>query len=371
MKLRILVEAHVFDNGYEGVSSFIRGLYTELAGRSDIQLFIIARDPANLVKHFPSGSNIVFLRYRMRFTLLRLLFEIPALISKHKIDFAHFQYISPLIKNCKYIVTTHDILFKDFPSEFPWRYRMARSFLFRLSCRRADILTTVSEYSKQSIAKHFGITPQKIRVIPNGVECRFFDDFDHAKARKHIRNKFGPQRYILVVSRIEPRKNHTIVLESFCNLKLFEKGYQLVFIGKTGISYKLFRHQMGLIPAAAGNSVFMIQQVEDDDLVAFYLGAELVVYPSKAEGFGIPPLEAAALKVPVLCSDTTAMSAFDFFGNHQFNPLDREAFEQKLSIVLNEPMDTARKKEIADTVKNRFNWSRSADLMYQILKPGI
>src|SRR5688500_8753178 len=142
--LRIFVDAHVFDGGYQGTRTFIKELYAELCRKGDVELYLAARDVDNLRQHFPPARNIKLLRYRSRHALTRLLIEIPLLIRTHRIDYAHFQYIAPPVKNCRFIVTTHDVLFEEYPKEFPLLYRIIRKGLYAFSACRADLLTTVS-----------------------------------------------------------------------------------------------------------------------------------------------------------------------------------------------------------------------------------
>src|SRR5690606_26095535 len=105
------------------------------------------------------------------------------------IDYAHFQYIAPPYKNCRQIVTTHDVIFNDYPSEFSFSYRLIKNLLFGVSARRADIISTVSTFSKRSIQKYLNVK-QQIIVTPNGVNDSFYNDFDRKASKEHILRKF-------------------------------------------------------------------------------------------------------------------------------------------------------------------------------------
>jgi hypothetical protein len=120
-KIKLFVDAHVFDKEYQGAQTFIRELYTQLlANHPDLDIYFGAHDTANISKIFPGVPKTNILPYKKRrIGLLRYLFDIPAYIKKHRFDFAHFQYIAP--KNspgCKYVVTLHDVLFNDFRQDF-------------------------------------------------------------------------------------------------------------------------------------------------------------------------------------------------------------------------------------------------------------
>jgi len=113
--------------------------------------------------------------------------------------------------------------------------------------------------------------------------------------------------------------------------------------------------------------VFTGKDIDDGDLLQIYRAATLFVYPSKAEGFGIPPLEAAALQIPVLCSNTSAMKDFAFFGPCHFDPYDFSSFKQLLRSILENPPTTAFLAEIATIVRREYSWSHSAEKLVGLL----
>lgn len=367
--IKLFADAHVFDGKYQGSRTFLKEIYSQLAGKENLQLYLGAYDTDALKQHFPETKNIHFVSYSSRRAIKRWLFDIPSIIKKYGIHYAHFQYIAPPCKNCRSIVTTHDLLFKEFPKEFSFMYRLSRNFLFKQSARKAAILTTVSDYSKRSIQKYFNIPAPEIHLIPNGVSNLFFAAYDKEQAIQYIQQKFGVTKFILLVSRQESRKNHILLLQAFTELKLYEQGYQLVFIGwHENSNNAAYQRMMNSIPAHCSRAVLQLQQVDDADLLQFYRAAAVFVYPSKAEGFGIPPLEAAAVKTPVLCSNTSAMSDFTFFGAYHFDPANYTIFKTKLAVLLNTVPDTAILEQLAASIQQQYNWKRSADMLYQLIQ---
>src|SRR4051812_31485962 len=173
-RLKIFVDAHVFDGEFQGTRTVIREIYQVLAGKADLQLYIAASNIDALAETFNQNENIIFIRYKTRSSILRLLFEIPWIIRNYGIDYAHFQYICSPIKQCRFIVSTHDVIFDESPGEFTFLYRKLKRFLYRFSAHKADILTTVSAYSKQSIARFLRVADEKIELVPNAVSEHFF-----------------------------------------------------------------------------------------------------------------------------------------------------------------------------------------------------
>lgn len=365
--LRLFVDAHVFDDLPQGTLTFIREIYLVMARQPGIRLYLGAHDTDRVARSFPPGDTVVLVKYKSRSGLRRLLFEIPAIIRKNGIDYAHFQYITPVVKNCKWIVTIHDVIFKDLPDEFSWSYRFMKRFLYGVSALRADILTTVSDFSKGSIRRFLHTGDRPIHVIHNGVSDRYFEPYDRQRSRELIRNKYGFDRFVLYVSRIEPRKNHVFLLQAWLELKLYEQNIHLVFLGHETIPVPSFDRMLAGLPPEVREFIFIDSGVKDDDLLEMYRAASLFVYPSKAEGFGIPPLEAAALGVPVLCSNTSAMKDFSFFGANHIDPYDYPAFKQRLRQTLTAPPDPAALAEVTATVRREYSWEASAAKLLGLL----
>lgn len=332
-----------------------------------MRLYLGAHDMATLGAIFPPSDNVVLVPYKTRSRVKRLFFEIPAIIRKHKIDYAHFQYVSPLWKNCRQIVTVHDVLFKDFPGEFPLSYRIEKSVLFTISALRADILTTVSAYSGKAIKKFLHTGDRPIHVVPNGINERFFEPYDEEASRIYIREKYGLENFILYVSRIEPRKNHLLVLKAWQELELYRQGIRLAFLGHRAIPVPELETALAALPDEQMAMVLINSNVNDEDLLEMYRAARIFVYPSRAEGFGIPPLEAAALQKPVLCSNTSAMKDFSFFGANHIDPDDIEGFKARMSAILKNEPSRVFLREVAAIIRRDYSWDGAARKLYELL----
>lgn len=366
--IKLFVDAHVFDGEYQGSRSFIKELYTALAAYPGLQVFMAAYDITSLQKEFPTESNIRFLKYRSRNRLLRLLVDIPSLIRQHKVDYAHFQYIVPLFKHCRYIVTTHDVLFAEDPQYFSAWYRLQKKWLYRYAAKRAGILTTVSEYSKESINRHLGIALKNIHVIPHGVAAHFFEPYDKVHIKEQLCRKYGIGDYIFYVSRFEPRKNHALLLRAFMELELSKKNYHLVLAGHHSLKTPAFEKLYAALPAAAKEYVHIFNQPDNTTLLQFYRGAACFVYPSAAEGFGMPPLEAAAVGVPVICNNSTALADFSFFSGNHIDTGDTVLLKNRLDDILNRQQESNETGKIQAHVRQHYNWQQTADSFLKLIK---
>ncbi|MDH2207356.1 MULTISPECIES: glycosyltransferase family 4 protein [Empedobacter] len=366
--MKIFVDAYLLNKEYQGTRTYIVELYKELSRkRKDIKItFGVVEQTTEIMNEFLEFDNISLYEYKEKNRWKRMFGELPKLSFLY--DYMHFQYIIPFRKlneNCQYINTIHDILFVDYPNQFPFFYRISRTILFKWSAKKTDILLTVSNYSKKQIAKHFNIQLTKILVTPNGVNEEFLEDYDKKRIQEKILSKYGLKDYILYVSRVEPRKNQLQLLQLFSNNQSIYNNYTMVFVGKKSLESNSFEEYFMKLPDEVKNKVKYIEQVPQDDLVDFYRSASFFIYPSLYEGFGIPPIEAAAAKIPVLCNNMTAMEDFTFFEPYLIN-FEHQNIQQCFDdFILNNQSDI---KGIKKEIESNYAWSTSADDLLNVLK---
>lgn len=357
-KLKILVDAHKFDESLQGISTYIKGLYNALVKYDDIEITLCAQDIDNLKEHF-TDAKFRFIALNKGSKYKRLALEYPKIISDGNFDFAHFQYVVPPIKKCKYVDTLHDLLFLEFKSYFPWKYRFVNGNLFRFSAYMSDLVLTVSEYSKKSIHQELGIDENRILITPNAVSPRDFKRID-------VKKKYNLDKFILFVSRFEPRKNHLTLLHAYKELRLFDEGYELVFVGlrKEPIEIAAYNQVLSEITDEIRDKVKVLEGITEDELYSLYANSSCFVFPSLAEGFGIPPLEAAIAGAKVVCSNTTAMADFRFFKYH-FDPNRLEELKSILTKALSD--NQYPYTEIRDEILKIYNWDTIANDYYSML----
>lgn len=357
--MKILVDCHVFDGMFSGVRTYIQGIYTNLVKYKDIDFYFAATNIDNIEKIFGQADNVHYIKLQHSSSLARLLFAFPYIIKKYKIDYAHFQYIAPIIKSCKEIITLHDLLFVEYPEYFPLSFRIKKGFLFYRSSKRADILFTVSEFAKKEISTYYHVDKDDIYIshnavlpIPKGIEA------------PDIKKKYKMSRYILTVSRVEPRKNHLSIIRAYVELKLYNEGYKLVMIGSKDINYIDFTKYYENLPDSIKNNI-IIDKASFAELVELYKHASLFIFASYAEGFGIPPLEAIEYGCPLLCSNSTAMSEFNLPDAITFTPDNLEQLKSKIIQELDTPTDLSL---VRKQIKEKYNWEKIADNFYSVLK---
>jgi len=256
--VRVLVDAHVFDEGYfQGTTSYIKGIYKE---NTTVDITFAARDVSKITDIFGFGVKTERLYFKSR--IGRLLFDFPRLFLSGKYDLVHFQYIaSPfLFKNS--IVTIHDVLFKDYKHYFQgaqWRFK---DILYRISYTHCKHVLTVSDYSKERLRTHYGV--REVSVTEN----MFKRDTD-ISINPGIHTKF-----VLLVSRDEERKRLDLV-EHLVSLRA-----DLHFVVVTNSGRFVDCPQ-----------VTTYSKLEQSQLNWLYENCHFSIFPSMCEGFGMPVIE--------------------------------------------------------------------------------
>lgn len=355
-KTNIFVDCHVFDESFQGTTTYLKGIYLEMIKDKNYNFFFAATNIEIIRKIFGEDENLHYLTYISHNKFYRLLFDIPKLIKQNKIDYAHFQYIVPPLKHCKYIVTIHDVLFLDFPEYFPLSYRIKNKFLFKWSAKHSDIVLTVSAFSRNQIQKHFGI--EDIKITQNAVDPVYFEPYHKSEVKKRVKEKYNLEKYWLYTSRWEPRKNHLTLLEVFVENN-FYNDFSLVFIGDKSIENKKYDEYYETLSKGIKSKIITLNKVDFQQLLLILRGADLSVYPSYAEGFGIPPIEAIAAGIPSVCSNTTAMADFSFMKEHMFDPHNKNKILEIINKALSEEVNASK----IDKLKANYNWNVAAHVI--------
>ena len=363
---KVGVDFHVVDGIFQGSRSHVLEIFSRVFRICpDIEFYIFLEQIDALRELSPDfllpNVNLVCMPHAN--PIKRLCVQLPTFQKKLNLDLLHTQYISPMPSFCKTVITLHDILFESHPQYFSPLFNFRSKLLMRASAARAAHIFTVSEYSKNEISSKFKVNVQDITVIHNGVDRnRFYPGSEGAQA---VRDRtLEPGGYILTVGRLEPRKNHVNLIKAFAGLA--DASIPLVIIGQRHFGYQ---HIDDLIrETGLSDRIFVLDDVKDKDLPSFYRHARLFVYPTWAEGFGMPVLEAMASGIPVIASNTTALPEVVGDAGVLTDPEDVQGLRNAMDHLLSSPDVTRRYIENALVRAQCFDWDLSAQKVKQIYK---
>jgi glycosyltransferase involved in cell wall biosynthesis len=255
------------------------------------------------------------------------------------------------------VLTVHDLIFRHLPQHHKPLNRWYLNLTLPLYCRRADHIIAVSEQTRRDLITIYRLPPAKISVVYEAADPRFGPQPPEAVAA--IRGHYNlPERYLLFVGTIEPRKNLARLLAAFERLHAGRLTDALVIVGKRGWLYADFFAALERSPAK--RAVLFPGFVPDADLPAFYAGAQALVLPSLYEGFGLPVLEALACGTPVVCSNTSSLPEIAGDAAAFFDPSDGDAIGDALRRVLANASlrEELRAKGLVQAAL--FSWERTA-----------
>lgn len=306
------------------------------------------------------------------------LFKIGRSVSKEKLDL--FLYTSvytyfPIFSSAKKIVVIHDVIPEQFPELVftKRRHRIFWNLKVRLAIKQADLIITVSEFSKNGIMEHFGMPEKDIRVVSEAAD-KIFRPVHNTKLLSDKLAYFGlnlTKGYILYVGGIAPHKNLSVLVNAFCKLikDTNYKDIKLVLVGdyKEDVFFVDKSVEKLIKRRQIKDKVFFTGFVSDEDLVYLYNAASVFVLPSFCEGFGLPAVESMACGTPVIGSKTTSLPEVVGDAGLFFDPYDPDDLLDKLTYVLK---DGVRNKLSSRSVQRAatFSWQESAEQVLEVFE---
>lgn len=254
------------------------------------------------------------------------------------------------------VVTLHDVFSITRPGWVSRPFRAWYGVLLPALTRSARKIITVSEWSRGEIAEALGIDPDKIVVVPEGVDERF--SVPSEEARRAVRERLDlPDAFILTVGSLEPRKNLERVVRAWAALPPNER-LPLLIAG--GLGDRRIFGDYDTDRLLAEPDVRLLGYVSDEDLPALFGSATLMVYAALEEGFGLPPVEALATGAEVVTSDTSAMAENCRDFARLVDPLSEESIRNGIARALASPASVEDRLARSEAVRRRFDWDEAA-----------
>lgn len=281
----------------------------------------------------------------------------PARLIRDKIDLLHGPaYALPLICPTRSVVTIHDLSFFLYPRAFNRGNRLYLRLMTRLSAQRADAVIAVSEHTRQDVIRLLGVPADHVYAVPNGVGP-MFRPLPQPEVKAFRAAHQLPEQFILCISTIEPRKNLATLIRAYALLG--ETTHGLVIGGGRGWKYEsvfALAEELGL-----QDRVRFPGFLRYSELSRWYNAADVFVFPSLYEGFGLPPLEAMACGTPVVTSNASSLPEVVGTAGLLVNPTDTEGLADAIHRVINSAGLAASMATRGRARADRFSWRASAD----------
>jgi glycosyltransferase involved in cell wall biosynthesis len=361
---RVGINAHLLSGsaGYRraGIHQYIYQVVRHLAREEQRWRFLIyTRLAESLLQQ--SGIAAVTTRWPTEKRIVRILWEQlvwPWQARQARVDLLHsMAFVTPIWAPCPTVVTVYDLSFEHFPDRFPRAQQWYLRSQTRRSCRRARRIITISEASRQDVHRFYGIPLSQIDVILPGVDPIYKPLPETAVAQ--FRREKGLGRFILHVGTLQPRKNLPTLLEAFAHWTANggPPTVQLVLVGGKGWLFdEIFKQVQSL---RLEKRVLFTGYVADEELPFWYNAAELLVFPSVYEGFGMPIVEAMACGTPVIAANCSSIPEAVGDAGLLFPPQEAAALAQQMARLISDSalQETLRAKGLARA--KLFSWARA------------
>jgi glycosyltransferase involved in cell wall biosynthesis len=294
-----------------------------------------------------------------------------ATLAREKIDVLHTTsplYRVPASYRGKIVTTFYDFAPYRVPDLFPKLSTAKLKTLYRFAAKKSDRIIAVSESTKKDVHDILGYPSEKITMVYNGIDNRFFKNEEYSvDDLKKGYGIFG--KYILFLGTLEPRKNLSRVLEAFAKFKDSYQGtfdYQLVVAGKKGwLTEEYFQQAQD---RGIENDVVFTGYVGGDELKPLYSGAEFFVMPSHYEGFGQTIVEAMACGAPCLVSNVSSIPEIAGEAGYFVNPIDTDGIAKGMAELagnkeLREKLSAAGREQA-----KKFSWEKCAEETLEVYK---
>jgi glycosyltransferase involved in cell wall biosynthesis len=378
--MRIGIDARLALGHRRGMGRVLLNLLTNLLLFDTKNTYFLYVDKFDAQGILPKAPNIKTRVLPPRFYPLWEQISLPIACIKDKLDILHCPAnTAPLFipRRTKLVLTIHDIIFLKPFSEVPLSDSMYQNIgrIYRRICvmtriSRVHHIVTVSQFSGYDIQRNLGIPADRVTVIHNGIDDYFFQDH-RENCETFLKTLQVSGRFIFHLGGTSPNKNTIGAIKAF-NLLLQEEGYHDLYFVIGGVSskgnnqIKQFVREKGL-----EKKVKFINYVTDRELKCLYSNAELFLFPSLYEGFGLPPLEAMACGAPVVASNLTSLPEVVGEAGILVDPMNIDEIKTAMvNIMRNEQLKAKLIKAGKQRVQE-FRWKKAAKKLLQVYENSL
>jgi glycosyltransferase involved in cell wall biosynthesis len=330
--MKIAIDVHSLGTQSGGNETYCRQLLRGLAqSPGDHQYDLLYTNPVALSQEGIGDPPFHFIPIPKN-PIVRICAALPRLLAKIRPDVFHCQYVQPPFIKAKTVLSIHDLAYEHFPEFFHPAEAFRMKTLVRWSAKRASHIMTISEFSAADIAQRFDIARERITVAYLAASPDFHPR-DKGQSQEHLARTYGINfPFILYVGRIQARKNLPRLVEAYARLRKEGVDAKLVMVGKRDWQSGQLLEKIKELELQ--DCVIFPGFVPFDDLPIFYNAAEVFVFPSFFEGFGLPVVESMASGVPTITSFGSSLEEVAGDGALLVDPRDTASITDTLGKVL-------------------------------------
>jgi glycosyltransferase involved in cell wall biosynthesis len=358
--MRIAFDGTTLTPGRTGVGYYSEHLLHALADSiGDHELIVVSNRPVDTTRPLPPGTR-VGISGGTSPRLVWMQTGAPRLLRRVKADVVHFTNgMVPIASPVPTVVTIHDMSLTLYPECHPHRRVWLNRPMVDLAARRATGIITVSESAKRDIVRYYGIDPERVHVVYEAAAPQF-QRVEDSETLAALRQRYGlAARFVLYVGTIEPRKNLPTLLHAFARCRdRYRLEHQLVFAGPYGWLSRDLEELIARLKLR--DAIRLTGYIPFAELPALYSGAEMFVFPSIYEGFGLPVVEAMACGTPVVTGRADALVEIAGGAAEHVDPRDADALAAMLARLADDPQRRAELSALGVQRARSFSWSRAA-----------
>ena len=326
--------------GGGGLGRYVKELLDHLQEIDEENRYVVFLNREGWSAFTPKKPNFEKHLADVRWYTLAEQIKMPGIIARERLDLIHFPHWNvPLFCRTPFVVTIHDVILLDethsatqattLPLPLYWLKRLGYRKVLHHALFKSRTVIVPSEFTRSRVMTHFPHLPkEKIRMIHEG-------STDISRFGQADKNLTLNAPYFLYVGNAFPHKNLESLLHAFSFFHKSHPELKLVLVGREGVFYERLKKELEEIDVPREAVVFT-GFVSDDTLASLYKNATLYVFPSRHEGFGLPPLEAMAHGVPVAASKTSSLPEILGDAAHYFDPDDIEDMVRVMESALSD-----------------------------------
>lgn len=363
--MKIAIDVRDADGEKTGKGFFTYGLINQILAQDRNNQYLLYSDKEK--SPFPEYANVQF-HYLPEQGIKWHLAVLKSLKAvRPDLYIAPTSYIVPSLapRWLKVIPVVHDVVAFLFPKSHSKKAVFVERLTLRRALKKASKVFVVSENTQNDLIRLFHYPKSSIVEVPCAPHQIYSEEIQPAETARVLKKYQLPEKFILGVGTLEPRKNFSTLIKSFVLVKRKYPDYKLVIVGKKGWKYEeLYRevHKYQL-----ENEVIFTGYMSDDDLRHVYNAAEVFVFPSLYEGFGIPPLEAMATGCPVIASNAASLPEVVGDAGLLIEPKNSVKIADAIISVIEDPQLRNMLIERGFHRSRKFTWEDSAQVVLRTI----